>query len=138
GTTLVEQILTSHSAVSDGGEIYRLPLLAKDIGGLSWPAVEQYVAEGRAPEAARLWQHWLSERFPGPGRIVDKSLNTSRLLGLAAALLPEAPLIWLKRDPLDCAWSCFRTRFVGEAPWSYRLEDIAFHFRLEDDLLARW
>lgn len=138
GTTLVEQILTSHSAVGDGGEIYRLGLLAKDVGGLSGEAMQAYVDGGGAPEAARLWRHWLDERFPAPGRIVDKTLVTTRHLGLAAALLPEAPLIWLTRDPLDCAWSCFRTRFAAEAAWSYDLEDIAFHFRLEDELLARW
>ncbi|HSQ96686.1 MAG TPA: sulfotransferase [Croceibacterium sp.] len=57
---------------------------------------------------------------------------------MAATLLPDAPLIWLARDPLDCALSCFRTRFAGEAPWSFDLEDIAFHFRLEDELLAQW
>ena len=113
-------------------------LLAKDIGGLSCPALERYVAAEGASAGARLWRHWLDERFPGPGRVVDKTLNTSRLLGIAAALLPEAPLIWLTRDPLDCAWSCFRTRFSGEGAWSYDLEDIAFHFRLEDELLARW
>jgi len=138
GTTLVEQILTSHSAVTHGGEIYRLDLLANDVRGLSCAAVGKYVEETGAPAAARLWQHWLDELFPSPGRIVDKTLTTSRLLGLAAALLPQAPLIWLTRDPLDCAWSCFRTRFAGEAAWSYDLEDIAFHFRLEDELLVRW
>lgn len=138
GTTLVEQILTSHSAVGDGAEIYRLGLLVKDVGGRSWPALRKHVDEGGAPAAARLWHHWLDERFPAPGRVVDKTLDTSRLLGLAAALLPQAPLIWLTRDPLDCAWSCFRTRFAGEAPWSYDLADIAFHFRLEEELLARW
>jgi tetratricopeptide (TPR) repeat protein len=138
GTTLVEQILTSHSAVCDGAEIYRLALLVKDVGGRTYEAVKAYVDAGRASEAARLWQHWLDERFPLPGRIVNKTLNNSRNLGLAAALLPEAPLIWLRRDPLDCAWSCFRSRFAGEAAWSYDLEDIAYHFRLEDELLDRW
>jgi tetratricopeptide (TPR) repeat protein len=138
GTTLVEQILTSHSQVSDGGEIYRLGLLAGDIRGRSCPALTRYVDRGHAPEAARLWRHWLDERFPEPGRVVDKTPDASRLLGIAAALLPEAPLVWLVRDPLDCAWSCFRTRFSGEAAWSHDLEDIAFHFRLERELLAVW
>jgi hypothetical protein len=69
---------------------------------------------------------------------VDKSLTTSRLLGLAATLLPQAPLIWLTRDPLDCAWSCFRTFFVGSMPWSHDLEDMAEHFRIEDELLRKW
>lgn len=138
GTTLVEQILTSHSAVSDGGEVYRLPLLAGEIGGQSYAQLDRYLSAHRLAEVARLWRHWLDERFPAPGRVVDKSLDTSRFLGMAASLLPEAPVIWLTRDPLDCAWSCFRTYFVGSLPWSYDLEEIAFHFRLEDKLLGRW
>lgn len=138
GTTLVEQILTSHSEVSDGGEINRLRMLAREIGGTSRPALARYL-ESRGPdEAAQVWNHWLAERFPGGGRIVDKSTDTSRYLGLAAALLPEAPIVWLKRDPLDCAWSCFRTHFLAGVSWSYDLADIAHHFRLEDELLARW
>jgi hypothetical protein len=138
GTTLVEQILASHSEVSDGGEINRLPLLANEVGGNSGAALSRYIAANRAGEAGRLWNHWLDERFPAPGRVVDKTLNTTRLIGIAAALLPEAPLIWLTRDPLDRAWSCFRTFFVVSMPWSYDLEDIAFLFRLEDQLLEHW
>ena len=138
GTSLVEQILTSHSAVADGGEINRLMLLVLEIGGHSCDSVRRYTAAHSAPEAARLFGHWLQERFPEPGRIVDKSLTTTRLLGVAAALLPEAPLIWLKRDPMDCAWSCFRTFFQGTSPWSHDLEDMAHHFRIEDELLHQW
>jgi tetratricopeptide (TPR) repeat protein len=138
GTTLIEQILTSHSAVCDGGEINRLRLLAHETGGSSHAALSRHVAAHGTVSAARLWSHWLDERFPAPGRIVDKSMDSGRFLGLAAALLPDAPIIWLQRDPLDCAWSCFRTHFLAGVPWSYDLEDIAFHFRLEDNLLARW
>ncbi|MBO0749310.1 MAG: sulfotransferase [Porphyrobacter sp.] len=139
GTTLVEQILTAHSAVGEGAEANRLPLLAREIGGASYPALARYV-EGHGPaSAARLWHHWLDQLSPMRARVVDKTVTTSRFLGLAAALLPGAPLIWLTRDPLDRAWSCFRTNFMGAAMrWSYDLEDIAFHFRLEDELLARW
>jgi tetratricopeptide (TPR) repeat protein len=138
GTTLVEQILASHSAVADGGEINRLPLLLRDIGGLTCADLRGYVERNGTGAARRLWRHWVDERFPGPGLVVDKSFSTTRLLGLAAALLPDAPLIWLTRDPLDCAWSCFRTPFHHGTAWSYDLEDIAFHFRLEDAVRARW
>jgi len=139
GTTLVEQILTSHSAVSDGAETSRLFLLAGEVGGQSYPLLARYVAAEGVTSAARLWHHWLDELFPASSRIVDKTVTTSRFLGLAAALLPEAPLIWITRDPLDRAWSCFRTNFSGSAmPWSYDQADIAFHFRLEDQLLAQW
>lgn len=138
GTSLVQQILTSHSAVGDGAEINRLGLFVKDIRGLSWAALEAYLGKCGIVEAARLWRHWMEERFPGKGRVVDKTVGNGRVLGIAAAILPEAPLIWLRRDPLDCAWSCFKTFFLGNFPWSYDLEDLAFHFRIEDALLARW
>jgi hypothetical protein len=139
GTTLVQQILTSHSTVDAGGEIGRLGLLAGEVGGSSYRALERYLSRsGVAGTAQRLWGHLLVERFRTPGRVVDKSLDSSRFLGLAAALLPEAPLVWLTRDPLDRAWSCFRTYFVAGLPWSFDLADMAFHFRLEDALLRRW
>lgn len=139
GTTLVQQILTSHSAVAGGAELARLSLLAREVGGRSYPELARYVEQNGAAEPVRLWHHWLDERFAPEGRAVDKSLDTSRYLGLAAALLPEAPLIWMTRDPLDRAWSCFSTKFLGMAlPWSYDLESIAAHFRLEDQLLESW
>jgi len=139
GTTLVEQILTAHGDVGDGGEVNTLSLLSNEVGGPSLDAVARYVqAQGAAP-AARLWDHWLAERFPAPGRIVNKAVDTSRALGVAASLLPEAPLIWITRDALDRAWSCFRTSFLGGVqPWSYDWEDMAEHFRIEEELLARW
>jgi len=138
GTTLVEQVLTSHSAVSDGGEINRLSLLRKDIGGVSGDAISEHARRGGARWAGELWNHWLAERFGPAGRVVDKTIHNTRLLGLAAALLPQAPLVWVRRDPLDCAWSCFSTWFAGTQAWTNDLADIAWHFRLEDAVLARW
>ncbi len=138
GTTLVEHILASHSMVTGGGEANILELLAREARGNSWSALNTYVSSKDPADTARLWDYWLDQRFPGSQRIVDKSLMTPRLIGLAAALLPEAPLIWLTRDPLDRAWSCFRTFFVASMPWSYDLEDIASFTRLEDGLLEQW
>ena len=138
GTTLVEQILTSHSKVSDGGEINRLPILAHEVGGVSGEALARFVENRDPSEAVQLWDHLIEQRFPGADRVVDKTLNTTRFLGLAAALLPEAPIIWLTRDPLDCAWSCFRTFFPVSMSWSYDLEDIAAFLQQERRLLEQW
>jgi hypothetical protein len=138
GTTLAEQILTSHSAVTHGAELNLLRLLVHEIGDASFPALEGHVRKAGAPTLARVWRHLLDERVPRPGRVVDKTTDTTRKLGVAAAALPEAPLIWLRRDPLDCAWSCFRTCFMQGIRWSNDLTDIAAYFRLEDQLLAQW
>jgi len=139
GTTLVEQILTSHSAVADGAEISVAHQVAVATGGVSAEAIERHLAAGGSLEAmAGLYLHLLSERFGTAGRIVDKTIDNSRFLGLIATMLPDAPLIWMRRDPLDSAWSCFRTFFIHGVGWSHDLGDIAHHFRLEDQLLAYW
>lgn len=138
GTTLVTQILTAHSAVSDGAEINLLRLLRQDLGGMDYRMVENRVSKDGPGSVARLWDHLLQERFPAPGRVVDKSTDGGYFLGMAAALLPEAPIVWLTRDPLDCAWSCFRTHFFAGLEWSYDLEDIAVHFRLVEHVLSQW
>jgi len=139
GTTLIEQILTSHSAVCDGGEISLAHHLAVATGGTSGEAIAAHLARGGAPEQmGGLYLHLLEQRFGPAGRIVDKTVDNSRFLGLIATALPQAPLIWMRRDPLDAAWSCFRTFFIHGVAWSYSLTDIAHHFRLEDALVEFW
>lgn len=139
GTTLVEHILASHSQVADGAELNLVQHVAVQAGGVSGDAVRQFLAKGGAPDdMARLYLHLLAERFGPEGRIVDKTIDVSRCLGLIATALPDAPLIWMRRDPLDSAWSCFRTFFIHGVAWSYDLSDIAHHFQLEDMLLAFW
>ncbi|MBI3369090.1 MAG: sulfotransferase [Burkholderiales bacterium] len=139
GTTLVEHILASHSQVLDGGELNIVQHVAVQVGGVSGEALQKYVSSGGSPDAmAALYLHLMQERFGPERRVVDKTIDVSRCLGLIAAALPQAPLIWMRRDPLDSAWSCFRTFFIHGVAWSYDLNDIAHHFRLEDALLAFW
>lgn len=139
GTTLVEQILVSHSAVSGGEELGRMSVVRRDLDSLSATGLERYLAEGgKADDLASLYLHLGQERFGKNGRFVDKALNTSRFMGLIAALLPRAPVVWMRRDPIDCAWSAFRTYFIHGLDWSWSLEDIATHFALEDQLFQHW
>ncbi|WP_186729110.1 sulfotransferase family protein [Sphingomonas panacisoli] len=136
---MVEHILASHSAVADGGELNIVQHIAVAAGGVSGADIERYVAGGGTMDAlAELYLHLLAERMGPTGRIVDKTIDASRCLGLIASALPDAPLIWMQRDPLDCAWSCFRTFFIHGVAWSYDLADIARHFMLEDGLRAFW
>lgn len=134
GTTLVEQILAAHSGVAGGGELNLMRLVAQDARGTDAAAAER----GGHEQLAGLYNHLLTQRFGADGRVVDKSLNASRMLGLVAAVLPDSPIIWIRRDPLDCAWSCFRTHFAVGAAWSLDLGDIAHHMAIEDALHARW
>ena len=143
GTTLVEQILASHSGVADGGEVNLLGRAAEAAGGAAGKAARQAISTGTLPDDAwrpfvERYDHLLGQRFGPDRRIVDKSLNTSRFAGLIRLAMPSAPLIWLRRDRLDTAWSCFRTYFPRGVEWSYDLAGIAHYFRLEDKLSAHW
>lgn len=139
GTTLVEQILASHSVVAGGEELGRMAIVARDLPNTSASGLETCLArEGAADELAALYLHLCRERFPAGGRYVDKGLNNTRFMGLIAALLPQTPIVWLRRDPLDCALSAFRTYFAQGLEWSWKLADIAAHFRLEDEIFAFW
>ncbi len=138
GTTLIEQILVSHSTVAGGEELGKLPIVERDIGGPGSDLLVQSVERQSANALAELYLHLASERFGGSSHFVDKSLNASRHMGIIASILPEAPIVWLRRNPLDCAWSAFRTYFLRGLDWSWNLETIAKHFILEDELHAHW
>jgi tetratricopeptide (TPR) repeat protein len=147
GTTLVEQILASHSAVADGEEANLFCSALIPAGDFSLRGGLEYQQRSASPdpwgEIGRDYLAMLEQRF-GPaagsgGRIVDKTLNHSRFLGFILHALPRAQVIWLRRDPEDTAISCFRNWFgTGTIPWSCTLADIAWHFRLEDALHAHW
>ena len=139
GTTLVEQILASHSHVAGGGEIGLMRIIAQEIGGPTATDLQQYVGQGGAiQQLSDLYLHLLRQHTDTSGAFVDKSLDTSRYLGLIATILPDAPVIWVRRDPLDCAWSAYRTYVLQGVAWSWSLADIARHFKIEDQLFAAW
>lgn len=140
GTTLVEQILVSHPDVSGGAEINLFTAAAMPVGGLSPAAVGRFASQN--PQGlrgvARAYLDMLSQRFGSEGRVVDKTLKNTRVVGLIKAALPNARFIWLQRSPGAVAWSCFRTRFARGLEWTWSLKDIARYMRAEDRLHAHW
>ncbi|MBB4152666.1 tetratricopeptide (TPR) repeat protein [Sphingomonas jinjuensis] len=138
GSTLVEQILVSHSAVVDGDEVARFGVVVDAIGGTSYRHMADWTLRHNPTDASRTYLHLLAQRFGRMGRVVDKTLDASRYLGLLASIAPQAPLLWMRRDPLDVAWSCFSTWFLTGLPWSWSQQALAEHIRLEEELLERW
>jgi tetratricopeptide (TPR) repeat protein len=143
GTTLVEQILASHSAVADGEEVNLFCSALIPAGDFSLQGGLDYERRSAGAdvwgEIARDYLAMLEQRFGAQGRIVDKTLNHSRFLGFILHSLPRTRVIWMRRNPDDTAISCFRTWFgTGTIPWSCSLADIGWHFRLEDALHAHW
>jgi tetratricopeptide (TPR) repeat protein len=143
GTTLVEQILASHSAVADGEEVNLFCCALIPAGDFSLRGGLEYQQRTDSADpwgdVGRDYLAMLGQRFGHEGRIVDKTLNHSRFLGFILHALPKAKVIWLRRNAEDTAISCFRSFFgTGTIPWCWSLGDIARHFRLEDELYAHW
>lgn len=143
GTTLVEQILTSHSAVSDGAEINLVKaalLAAGDMTMGAALAVQQRAGAGGDPwgEANGHYHRMLGMRFGHEGRVVDKTLLQSHFMGLLLHMLPEARIIWMRRSAEDVALSCYRTYFTAPVNWSWSFADIGRMMRIEDRLYAHW
>lgn len=142
GTTLVEQILVSHSQVENGGEINLLPAALIPTGDHSLGGALRYQQRFGAgdPWGALAGDYFrmLAMRFRTEGLVVDKTLGQSHFMGLLLHMLPDARVIWMRRDPEDVALSCLRNFFTSQIPWSWSLEDIGRFFTIEDQLFAHW
>lgn len=144
GTTLVEQILASHSQVADGEEANLFCSALIPAGDFTFRGGLDYQRRSTADAdpwggIARDYLSMLDQRFGRDGRVIDKTLNHSRFLGFILHSLPRARVIWLRRDPEDTALSCFRSFFdTGTLPWCWSLADIGWQFRLEDALYEHW
>jgi len=139
GTTLVEQILASHSQVFGAGEIR----LARDtmaaLGGQGADYVETLRRLDR-PTALRLATRHVDNLRALDGaalRIVDKMPDNYFYLGLLAALLPRAKLIHCRRDLRDVAVSCWMTYFK-DIRWANDQQHIASRFHDYQRLMAHW
>ncbi len=141
GTTLIQQILVSHSAVSDGAEVnFARPALLGTLD-FTYSGAQQFQqrsgGSGAWLQVAEDYRHFIDMRFSGSDLVIDKSLNQSGLTGLLLHSIPDARMIWVRRDPQDVAWSCFRTHLKALS-WSWSLSDIAHHMRNEERLIEHW
>jgi predicted Zn-dependent protease len=133
GSTLVEQILASHSAIEGTAELPDITLMAEHLG-------ESFARKNGAPypdllatldRAAlrKLGENYLgttrSRRLLGRSRFVDKNPYNFLHIGLIHLILPKAKIIDVRRHPLACCWSNFCAHFEMGALFAYRLNEFA-------------
>ncbi len=137
GTTLVEQIISSHTDVVGGGELGLLgPHMTQTLDLKDAPFEERLASLRQAGEAYR---SDLEVRFPDAPVVTDKSITTFTLLGLIATALPDCRIILVRRDPRDNALSIFKNHFEeGKHRYSNDLGDIGTFIRLAEDQIAFW
>jgi tetratricopeptide (TPR) repeat protein len=148
GTTLVEQILASHSKVYGAGEIETLSHAVERVRSRNGIAAEfPEMIPPSPPEALRdLGADYVAltgsaTRSAGAQieRIVDKRLANFKLVGLIHLALPNARIIHVRRDPVDTCFSCFSLVFsYDNQPFTYDLGELGRYYRAYAKLMEHW
>jgi hypothetical protein len=139
GSTLVEQILSSHGSVHGGGELPDFPNAVADVLGADLAAVLQTAA---APAAlSRIGQTYvdaIEHRAPNAARITDKMPTNFPIAGLIHLALPDAKIVHVRRDPVDTCVSCFTRHFTEELNHTYDLAELGRYYRAYHDMMEHW
>lgn len=144
GTTLVEQIIASHSGVFGAGELNDMKFIVRHAGEWGrirrpWPhcvpglnaATYQRLAVDYLERVARL--------VPGPvDRVIDKHPLNFQFLGLIMLMFPGAKVIHTVRDPLDTCLSCFFQNFTKGQHYSFDLIRLAHFYNDYRRLMEHW
>lgn len=136
GSTLIEQILASHSAVDGTRELPAIQRLVSELPG--YPAVLERLS---AHDCRKLGERYLARtRVHRTGRpfFVDKMPGNFLHIGLIALILPNARIIDARRSPLACAISNLKQLFAGGQEFAYSADDIARYYRTYLKLMRNW
>jgi tetratricopeptide (TPR) repeat protein len=141
GSTLAEQILAAHPAVTGGGETGWLTgvLQAESVRrGTPFPG---WIGDASANDWKRLGDDYLArvDRIRKPGtHFTDKTLTNWQTLGAIRRMLPRARIVHCRRDPLETAWSCWKHNFASEQFWSYDAAELAAFFGDCERAMRTW
>ena len=137
GSTLIEQILASHSQVEGTRELPDIPGFALELGALERPdkppAYPASVARLERAQLTALGDRYLAQTRPhrvlGRLRFVDKMPANFNHVGLIHLLLPNAKIIDVRRAPLACCFANFKQHFQSGVWFTYNLEDLGHYYR---------
>jgi tetratricopeptide (TPR) repeat protein len=146
GSTLIEQILASHSSVEGTQELADVPrivagLQAREASADS-AAYPQVLDRMTADDFYQLGERYLRDtrgyRATGRPIFIDKMPNNFRHIGLIHLMLPNATIIDVRREPMACCFSNFKQLFAQGQAFTYGLEDIARYYRAYLELMRHW
>ncbi|MEP3346481.1 MAG: sulfotransferase [Litoreibacter sp.] len=141
GTTLVEQILASHSQVSGGGELGIVQPKISDVltSNAASGAISDASILEKCAQFTSEFERELQKLFPGVPHVSDKSISSYAILGFLAKLMPNARFVVVRRDPRDNALSIYKNQFKdGLHRYSNKLEHIAAFLRQFEELVEFW
>jgi tetratricopeptide (TPR) repeat protein len=145
GSTLIEQILASHSQVEGTMELADITRLVVRLQGRTYderaPPYPAVVADLSAAQLRAFGEKYIADTTiyrSGKTFFIDKNPNNFRHLGLIHLILPNARIIDARREPMACCFSNFKQLFAAGQEFTYALEDIARYYRSYVELMAHW
>ena len=137
GSTLVEQILSSHPAIEGTAELPDIPALARRLDGRKLRGdVSHYpecLADLSADELRALGEEYLEraavQRFTDRPLFIDKLPNNWAHVGMIRLILPKARIIDARRHPLACCFSNFKQHYARGQRFSYDLAETGAYYR---------
>jgi predicted Zn-dependent protease len=143
GSTLLEQILASHSRIEGTMELADVPRLVSSLDlhpsgkrypdVLELPSADDYRGFGEA--YIRDTRHY---RTAGKSFFIDKMPNNFRHVSLIHLMLPNARIIDARREPMACCFSNFKQLFASGQQFTYSLDDIARYYRMYARIMEHW
>lgn len=139
GSTLVDQILSSHSLVQGTMELPHVLGYVRELErGAGYPdAAVQMTPEDLRALGDRYLAETASHRGDAP-YFVDKMPNNFLHVGLIACMLPQARFVDTRRHPLGCALSIYKQNFARGQSFSYRLDTLAAYYRGYLEMMRHW
>jgi LPS sulfotransferase NodH len=141
GSTLVEQMLSSHPEVHGAGEIYNLPSIleaARGIGGAIYPEWGATMNDIDAAAIGQAYMEKLPQGLPGHTRTTDKWLENFEHLGLIHVCMPQATIIHCHRDPRDQLFSCWSLLFSQNQEYAYTFDELGRFYQAYLRLMSHW
>lgn len=135
GTSLVEQIIASHSQAWGAGELSFWPMaMHRHESALR----REPLGEPQRRKLAHDYLRVLSARSAGALRVVDKQPANADYLGPIHSVFPRARILYLRRDPIDTCLSCYFQQFPPALNYTMDLEDLAHYYREHRRLMTHW
>jgi len=145
GSTLIEQILASHSAVEGTQELADIPRYVLELQGrerdFESPRYPGVLAELPAAEFVRFAERYLNDTRvyrTGKPRFIDKMPNNFRHIGFIHLMFPNAKIIDARRSPLACCFGNLKQLFSRGQEFAYSIEDIGRYYRTYLELMEHW
>jgi tetratricopeptide (TPR) repeat protein len=145
GSTLLEQILASHSQVDGTLELPNIPALAFRLAGRLrvdeeplYPAVLHDLTPEQLQKMGEDFIEDTRIHRQGAPYFIDKMPNNFRHIGLIQLMLPNAKIIDARRHPMACCFSGFKQLFASGQEFTYGLEEIGSYYRDYVELMDHW